>query len=99
MELLAVWIVLSFVAGGIASAKGRSSVGYFLLSILLSPIIGILIAAAVPSLVYVDHSGVQRRVIRESELEDADTYVKRQVVAVAVLAVIVVAVFISLSGH
>jgi hypothetical protein len=43
-----VWIGLSIIAGVIAGNKGRSSFGFFLLSLLPSPLIGI-IAAAVAS--------------------------------------------------
>jgi len=41
------WVVLSIVSGVIASNRGRSGLGYFLLSIVLSPLIGILIAFSV----------------------------------------------------
>jgi len=36
------WLGLSVIAGVIASNKGRSGVGFFLLAVLLSPIIGII---------------------------------------------------------
>lgn len=41
MEIFITWFSLSIVAAVIASKKGRNGVGFFLLSILLSPIIGI----------------------------------------------------------
>jgi hypothetical protein len=41
---------LVVVVGVIASARGRSGFGYFLLSIILSPLIGLLIVAFSPSL-------------------------------------------------
>ena len=44
MEIGIIWIVLCFVAAVIASNKGRSGVGFFILSLLLSPLIGIIIA-------------------------------------------------------
>jgi len=45
-----VWIAFCFVTAYIASRKGRSGVGFFLLSLLLSPLIGIILAAiAVPN--------------------------------------------------
>jgi phosphate/sulfate permease len=56
-------------AGIIASAKGRSGFGYFVLSLLLSPLIGFLLAVGMPSLMYVDANGVRRRV-QEPKLED-----------------------------
>lgn len=50
MEIFIGWIVFSIVAGVVASSKGRSGFGYFLLSLVLSPLIGIILAAALPSL-------------------------------------------------
>lgn len=53
MEFLGVafgWLIFSIVAGIIAGARGRSGFGYFLLSIVLTPLIGIILAAALPNL-------------------------------------------------
>ena len=44
MEIFIGWLFFSVIAGVIASRKGRSGGGFFLLSILLSPIIGIVAA-------------------------------------------------------
>ena len=44
MEYVIVWIALCFVAGAIASKKGRSSTGFFFLSFFLSPGVGIIAA-------------------------------------------------------
>lgn len=48
MEFAFGWVVLSFVAGLIAAVKGRSGFGYFLLSLVLSPLVGLLLAIALP---------------------------------------------------
>jgi hypothetical protein len=37
-----VWVALCFVAGTIASKKGRSAVGFFFLALFLSPLVGII---------------------------------------------------------
>ena len=42
--VLIFWVILSMVSGSVASKKGRSWIGFFLLSILISPIIGLLCA-------------------------------------------------------
>ena len=47
MEFILGWIVFSIVAGVIAHNKGRSGIGYFFLSIILSPIVGIVVAALI----------------------------------------------------
>ena len=39
----ALWLLLSIVIGVVASSKGRSGIGYFLLSFFLSPLIGLII--------------------------------------------------------
>ena len=44
MGLFVAWIAFSIVAGVIASNKGRSSVGFFFLALVLSPILGIIAA-------------------------------------------------------
>ena len=38
--MIAGWIILSILCGFLASSNGRSGVGYFFLSLLLSPLIG-----------------------------------------------------------
>jgi len=42
--ILITWFGLSFLAGSIASNKGRSFGGFFFLSLLLSPLIGVIAA-------------------------------------------------------
>jgi hypothetical protein len=44
------WVALCGVVAWVASEKGRSGVGFFFLSFFFSPLIGILIAIALPSL-------------------------------------------------
>jgi hypothetical protein len=44
MEIIAFWVILALVVGYGATRKGRSGVGWFLLSVLVSPLIaGILL--------------------------------------------------------
>jgi hypothetical protein len=49
MEVVIVWVVLSFAAAVYAGSKGRSGVGFFFLSILLSPLIAFVWIAVSPS--------------------------------------------------
>lgn len=54
MELLFIWLVFS---GGIAyaaSARGRSGVGFFFLSLLLSPLLGLIVLLLIPNLAQAD---------------------------------------------
>lgn len=50
MEIVIGWFIFSFIAGIIAGSRGRSGIGYFLLSIILSPLIGIVLALALPAI-------------------------------------------------
>jgi hypothetical protein len=43
--LIAVWILLSILAARIAEKKGRRGAFYFLISLLLTPVVGLLMAA------------------------------------------------------
>ena len=64
------WVLLCIGAGAVAHAKGRSGFGYFILALIVSPLIGFLISAAMPSKYpkyYVDYEGVRRRTISERQ--------------------------------
>lgn len=50
MELFLVWFFLSIAVGVYASNKGRSGFGFFLLSLLISPLIGFIFALAAKDL-------------------------------------------------
>lgn len=43
MGIFLLWLILAFVVGAVASSNGRSFVGYLLLSLLLSPLIGLIV--------------------------------------------------------
>lgn len=49
MEWIILWPVLCVVVAWVAGQKGRSGVGFFFLSFFLSPLIGLLVAIAVPA--------------------------------------------------
>lgn len=49
MEFFIAWFVLAVVVAVIADARGRSAFGYFMLSVFLSPLIGLILAVALPS--------------------------------------------------
>jgi hypothetical protein len=44
MEIFIFWFAFSIVAAVVASNKGRSGIGFFLLSLILSPLIGLVAA-------------------------------------------------------
>ena len=47
MEIIILWILLCIIPTVIANKKGRSGCGFFLLSVFLSPIVGIITALIV----------------------------------------------------
>lgn len=50
MEIAAAWIIFSVVVAVIAESRHRSRAGWFFLSLILSPLIGLILAVALPSL-------------------------------------------------
>lgn len=65
MEIVIGWLIFSLVAAWIASSKGRSGLGVFVLSVLLSPLIGIIVALVMQradkiEATQVVHGGVSR---------------------------------------
>jgi len=50
MEIFLFWFLFSIAVGVFAGNKGRSGFGFFMLSMLLSPLIGVIFAIAVENL-------------------------------------------------
>lgn len=50
MEWFIFWILFAGVVGIVASSRGRSGFGWFLLSILISPLLGVILVALMPAL-------------------------------------------------
>jgi hypothetical protein len=50
MAIVLGWIIFAVIVGVAASARGRNGFGFFLLSLMLSPLIGILFVMAMPNL-------------------------------------------------
>jgi hypothetical protein len=49
MELFFFWLIFAIVVGAVASARGRSGPGWFLLSMIISPLLGVILVALLPS--------------------------------------------------
>lgn len=49
MELLITWLVFAAVPAIIAPSRGRSALNWFLVSVLISPLIGLILVLALPS--------------------------------------------------
>src|ERR1051326_8281307 len=48
MEIFIFWFVFSIVVGVIAAARGRSGLGYFLLSLIITPLLAVILVALLP---------------------------------------------------
>jgi hypothetical protein len=72
MELFLFWLILSIVAGAYANSKNRSGFGWFLLSILLSPIITLIILAILSNRTTPPKS-LEARLSEIAELRDKGT--------------------------
>ena len=49
MEILLFWLLFSMLCGLVASSRGRSGFGYFVLAIIISPLLCIILVALMPS--------------------------------------------------
>lgn len=49
MAFFILWFLFSMIVGAVASAKGHSGFLFFLLALLLSPLLGLIIALVLPS--------------------------------------------------
>ncbi len=72
MEFFLFWLILSIVAGAYANSKNRSGFGWFLLSILLSPIITLIILAILSNRTTPPKS-LEARLSEIAELRDKGT--------------------------
>jgi uncharacterized membrane protein YhdT len=50
MEFLIAWLIFAFVVAIAAGARGRSGIGWFLLSAVLSPLVGLILVLVLPNL-------------------------------------------------
>lgn len=50
MEIVIGWVILAVLVGVFADSRGRSGVGFALLSVLLSPLLGLVIVLVIPDL-------------------------------------------------
>jgi len=64
MEIMVLWIFFSIVAGAIAAGKGRSFFGLLLLSLALSPLIGIVTALVMSE---------NKKKVEEKQIESGDS--------------------------
>lgn len=54
MNILTVWIILAGIVAIVAGARGRSAVGWLFLSVIISPLLGLLFVMAMPNLKHED---------------------------------------------
>lgn len=70
MEVVVVWALLAIGVGWLATERGRSGVGFCLLSVVLSPLIGLVVVLVLPNLV--------KREEEQREKQEADRKSKQE---------------------
>lgn len=50
MEIIAAWVIFSFIVAAAAGARGRSGAGWFLLAIVISPVLALIFVLVIPNL-------------------------------------------------
>lgn len=70
MEIFILWLVFAGLVGALASSRGRSGFGFFLLSALLSPLVGLVIVLVIRNLAEDQRRDEERR--REEHRKEFD---------------------------
>lgn len=70
MEIFILWLVFAGLVGALASSRGRSGFGFFLLSVLLSPLVGLVIVLVIRNLAEDERRDEERR--REEQRKEFD---------------------------
>jgi hypothetical protein len=70
------WLLFAVGVGVLADSRGRSGVGHFFLSVLLSPLIGLIIVLVAEDLVKAKQAEEDRRYQHQRELESIKTIVR-----------------------
>ena len=63
------WVLLAILVAFLANSRGRSGIGYFLLSIICSPILGLLIVLLTRNLTYEYEKEALRRIEQTAQLD------------------------------
>jgi hypothetical protein len=69
MELIFIWLILAVVLAIVADSRGRSALGFFLLSVLLSPVIALIVLLVGPNKKTEAAEEQRRREDHERQLE------------------------------
>lgn len=83
MGLLLAWLVFSVLVGLIAAQRGRSGFGFFFLSLLLSPLLGLIAVVATPNLAQEDARARERESDRSFQRNLAASAVPQPVASFA----------------
>lgn len=69
MEIVVLWLILAIAVGALANSRGRSGVGFFLLSAILSPLLGLIVVLVMSDLTAVEKKDRERQAEHEKHLE------------------------------
>lgn len=84
LGVMLMWLVFAFVVAGVAQSRGRSTGGFFLLSLLLSPIVAAVVLAMVRNLAQEKREEERKRDDHVRHLEELARAPKAQVAVASV---------------
>ncbi|PIB13133.1 zinc ribbon domain-containing protein [Vibrio rotiferianus] len=65
MLVIILWLIFSVIVGSVAKSKGRSGLGFFFASLILSPLIGLIIVLVIQP----NNTNVERRAIDSGQVK------------------------------
>lgn len=65
--LLAFWIIFAIIVAVAASSRGRSGLGWFLIAVLLSPVLALILVLVLPNLAEDERRQAEARSLADSE--------------------------------
>lgn len=85
MEIVFLWLVFAVLVGVLAASRGRSGVGFFLLSAVLSPVVGLVIVLVSSDLKLAANKEAQRRLDEAAQQRDRQREHEKQLEALKAL--------------
>lgn len=85
MEIVFAWLVFAGLVGVLAASRGRSGVGFFLLSTVLSPLVGLVIVLVSSDLKLAANKEAQRRLDEDASQRERQREHEKQLEALKAL--------------
>lgn len=86
MEIFLIWLALAAGVGFLADSRGRNGFGFFLLSVVLSPLLGLVIVLVIKNIKEDEAKEHQRKIDEESKERQRKEEHERQLESIKVIA-------------